>query len=364
MDEEKRYQVALSQVPGIGNINAKNLQSYCGSAQEVFKSKRGLLNKIPGIGTKTIANIGNAGLLRQADQIIEDCLKNNQRILHYMDDDYPRRLKQIADSPNIIYYKGSQSLNDLKTVGIVGTRKATDYGKEITQKLVAEIASQDATIISGLAYGIDIEAHKSALAHDLPTIAVMANGLNKVYPALHKKYIEPIQKNGGLLSENPPETKAEAHFFPARNRIIAGLSDAVIVVEAAAKGGALITANIAFSYDIPVFAIPGSLGSTYSEGCNYLIRNQQAYIYTSVDDLVYHLNWDENLPTKKEPIDLKDLSSEEMAIYELLNQGSDQHIDDIAWKAQLPINQIASHLLNMEFRGLVKSLPGKKFKLL
>ena len=365
MDEEKRYQLALSLTNGIGNVNTKNLISYCGSASNVFKSKTPHLLKIPGVGAKTIESIRSESVIRQADDIIADCLKSKIKILHYTDPDYPNRLKVIADAPSVLYSSGSGNYNNERILAIVGTRKATEYGKEITRKIISELAGTNTLIISGLAYGIDIEAHKACLEYGLPTYGIMANGHHKVYPSLHKKIADRMHESGGLLSENPPDKQAQAHFFPARNRIIAGMSDAVVVVEAAVKGGALITANIADSYDKYVFAVPGTIGSTYSEGCNELIRNQKAYIYTGVKDLNYYLNWDEGNKKEAEKIvDKEQLEPAELKVYNLLFTTKEaMHIDEIAWKTQLLINEVASHLLTLEFKGIVKSLPGKKFKL-
>ncbi len=365
MEEEKLYQVALELVPGIGSVHSKNLISYCGSARGVFEAKKPHLMKIPGIGGKVITALKSQTVLSESEEIIRKCEKSNIKISHYTESSYPSRLKQIADCPNIIYTKGNGTLNPDRTLAIVGTRNATQYGKDVTEKIAVSCGILNATIISGLAYGIDIQAHRSGVAAGVPNVAVLAGGLNKIYPSVHKKTAEQIQENGLIISENPPDTQAEAHFFPARNRIIAGLSDATIVVEAAIKGGALITANIADSYDKPVFAVPGDLEHKYSEGCNYLIRNQKAYIYTGPEDIVYQLNWDLDSTAPKIPSrNFDQLSDEERNVCQiLLTNESGIAIDEIAWKAQIGINRVASILLTLEFQGLVKSLPGKKYQL-
>jgi DNA processing protein len=366
MNDDKRFQLALSLTPGVGNVNTKNLISYCGSATAVFSIKTAHLNKIPGIGVKTIASIKNGSIIHEADKILEDCEKNQIQIYHYTDENYPARLKTIADAPSIIYASGKGNFNTKKILAIVGTRNATEYGLEITRKIIADLAGSDVLIISGLAYGVDIEAHKACLEMGVSTYGIMANGHHKIYPSQHKKIASKMLDTGGLISENPPNKQAQAHFFPARNRIIAGMSDAVLVVEAAAKGGALITANIADSYDKYVFAVPGTIGSKYSEGCNNLIRNQKAYIYTGVKDLNYYLNWDQNeIITLQKIIDRDLFSLDELKVYDLLASINEAvHIDSIAWKTQLLINEVAAHLLTLEFKGMVKSLPGKKFKLI
>lgn len=365
MNELKLYQVALELIPGIGSINAKNLISYCGSIKSVFESKKAHLLKIPGIGQKTVSAILSSKVLNDSEAIIKNCEKAKIQISHYTDIDFPKRLKLIADSPNLIYTKGNGDINPKRSVAIVGTRKATQYGKDVTEKIAKSCETLNATMISGLAYGIDIYAHRSSLQVGIPNIAVLAGGLDKIYPATHSKTAEQILENGLLISENPPGTKPEAHYFPARNRIIAGLCDTAIVVEAAIKGGALITANIADSYDRPVFAVPGDLENKFSEGCNYLIRNQKAYIYTGVADIIYQLNWD--MEASEQTViarDFSNLNDEEKTICELLSDQPDGlPIDELSWKSQIPINKLASILLTLEFQGLLKSLPGKKYQL-
>ncbi|GAB4239549.1 MAG: DNA-processing protein DprA [Ekhidna sp.] len=363
MTEELVYQIALELIPGVGHRGIKQLMSYCGGASEIFKSPKSKLLKIPGVGEKLANTLTSVKPFKEAEQVISNAEKIGAEILHYTNPKYPDRLKQAPDAPNIVYYKGSGDLNPRRCIAVVGTRKATVYGKGITEKIVADLASLDVTVVSGLAYGIDIQAHKASLNCEAPTIAVLAGGLDRIYPSSHKKYAEQMQNSGGILSECVPGTKPDPHLFPARNRIIAGMTDATIVVEAAEKGGALITANIADSYDRLVFAVPGDVGSTYSEGTNKLIASQRALIYTGVENLIYHLNWDitkENEPPKVMP----ELTENEQSIFDLLSQNrSPLEIDLIAIKTQIPINQVASHLLSLEFKNLVKSMPGKKFGL-
>ena len=233
---EKLYQLALELIPGIGDVNAKNLIAYCGSASAIFKSTKSQLNKIPGIGPERIETLKSSTYLNESEKIINDCQKKNIDIHHFTDSTYPSKLKQAIDAPNIIYAKGDVNKWS-RVLAIVGTRNSTEYGEAVTSKIVEDSRSLNAVIVSGLAYGIDITAHRAALKNNIPTIGVLAGGLDKIYPSLHKKQAEEMIETGGLISENPPGTKPEAHFFPARNRIIAGMSDAVIVVEAAKKGG-------------------------------------------------------------------------------------------------------------------------------
>lgn len=364
MSDELVYQISLELIPGIGNKGIKQLMSYCGSASNVFNSTKRKLLKIPGVGEKMAEAIKNARPFNEAETILKSAEKINAEVLHYTDGRFPDRLKQTTDAPNIIYKKGAGDLNPKKSIAIVGTRKATEYGKAITERIVSDLSYLNISVVSGLAYGIDIQAHKSCLKNNIPTHAVLAGGLDRIYPSVHKKYTEQMMESGSILSESIPGTKPDAHLFPARNRIIAGMTDATIVVQAAAKGGALITAQIADSYNRLVFAVPGEVGNTYSVGTNKLISSQRALIYTGVEDLIYHLNWDleEEQESKDDPTIA--LNEFEQAIYDLLfSYHAAVEIDLIALKTQIPINQLASHLLNLEFMNLVKSMPGKKFAL-
>ncbi len=361
--DEKLYQLALELTPGIGDINAKNLIAYCGSASAIFSSNTNHLKKIPGIGSDKIGAIKSSEFLLKAEKILDDCQQKGISVYHYTDKGYPRKLKQVVDAPNIIYAQGTIDAWT-RVLAIVGTRKATEYGKAVTAKIVEDCLSLNVVIVSGLAYGVDITAHRAALKIEVPTIGVLAGGLDRIYPAIHQKNAQQMLELGGLISENPPGTKADAHYFPARNRIIAGMSDATIVVEAAKKGGALITANIADSYNKTVFAVPGDLESKYSEGCNLLIRNQKALLYTGVNDLKYHLNWEGDGKPKEEQNDYSQLTEDDqMIVNALIEKKEGISIDELAWRTQIAINQLAGKLLNLEFSGLVKSLPGKKYKL-
>jgi len=365
MDASKIYQVAISLLPGIGNLLARQLISYCVNAENVFLFSKKKLMRIPGIGSKIAYSIQNHSTLRAAEDIILKCSKNNIQILHFTDDDYPQRLKQLYDAPDILFYKGNGELNPLKIISVVGTRRVTSYGRNITERIVQDLRKHNVTIISGLAYGVDHIAHKEALNVGLPTIGVIAGGMNHIYPALHIKTVQKMYQQGGIITEHEPDIAPEAHFFPERNRIIAGLSDAIIVVEAAKKGGALITAEFANNYNREVFAVPGQIGQNYSVGCNNLIKSHKANIFTSIADLEYMLNWEPVKQNQSSNIsNSADLSIPEKKIIKVLQQNiNGTLIDELSWKSQIPINQIASHLLNLEFRGFVKALPGKKFRL-
>lgn len=365
MNQEKLYQVALTRVIGIGPLMAKQLISYCGSARAVFSANRNKLSKVPGIGAKMQQNLSSSLPLQEAEIILKKAEKEAVALVAYTDEAYPYRLKQIADAPILIYYKGNASLNPPRTLAIVGTRRATPYGKAITEQLVESLLPFKPMIISGLAYGIDIIAHRACLKGGLPTIGVMASGPDSIYPPAHRQTAADMQYAGGLLTEYPFGTQPDAYNFPARNRIIAGLADAVVVVEAAAKGGALITAQLALDYNREVFAVPGSLLSEYSAGCHALISKQQAHVFCSTETLVEELRWNRAAEEVKpaSPL-LSDLSPSEQTVVSLLeNQPQGCQIDELSWRSQIPLSKLAGVLLELELSGLVKALPGKKYAL-
>ena len=325
--------------------------------------------KVPGVGEVTARAVLKPGVLTDAEQVMTRLEKLGATALFYTDKAYPARLKTLYDAPALLYFWGAGNLNAPRTIGLVGTRQATDYGRRVTADIVEAVAPYGVSVISGLAYGIDIAAHRASVSNGIPTIGVMASGLDIIYPNVHQKTAQEMLVSGGLLTESIPGTKPDAHLFPARNRIIAGLSDVVVVVEAAAKGGALITAEYANNYHREVFAVPGQLNQAFSAGCNKIIRENKAQIYTSPKDIIETLNWDqsgkpgnENLARQKSAPPLpNDVTEEESQVVALLRQTNDLHIDELSWKTQIPMGKLASLLLNLEFRGFVRSLPGKKY---
>lgn len=365
--EELRYHLALALAPKVGPGVFKSILAYCGSPRHFFQLTKGKASKIPKLGEKLLELLRQEEkLLKQADEIISKCLKQGFEIHFYTSPKFSQRLKNQEDGPVILFTKGNGMLNFERSVGIVGTRSATIYGKTITRKIIEDLLPYQPVIISGLAYGIDIEAHRAALQVGLPTIAIMGSPLDHIYPAAHKKTAEQLQESGLLMSEYAPGSSMVPGNFPARNRIIAGLSDALIVVEAAEKGGALITAEIAYSYDKEVFAVPGNLQSTFSEGCNQLIKKMKASIYTGPGDIAEALFWTKPGEEKitRPVLDLAGRDEEEKAILLLLQEKGETDIDLISYAIDIPLGILSSKLLNLEFEGIVKSLPGKKFKLL
>jgi len=365
---ERLSLLALHFIDGIGSYLIKQLVSYCGSAQQVFKTPKGKLLKIPGIGSKTAESILTATPHHLAENEFKKAEKEGVEIFFFTDKKFPSRLKTIDDGPSLLYLKGNISLQQTKTVGIVGTRQATLYGKEMVEKIIEELVPHEPVIISGLAYGIDIHAHKQAIKNNLPTIGVMGSGMDIIYPAVHKDTARKMLEQGGLMTENHFGTKPDAHNFPARNRIIAGLSDALIVIEAAEKGGALITAEIANSYNKDVFAVPGNIGHVYSEGCNKLIRTNKANLLTSVKDLEYIMNWKQDTGKSKDSpstlFDADDFEPNEQKIIQLIKEKKGSlSIDELSWRSEIQPSELASILLGLEFKGIIQSLPGKLYKL-
>ncbi len=363
---EQLHQLALSLLPGVGNYLIRQLISHCGSAEAVFQEKRGKLLKIPGVGPQVAKEITGKKVFSDAEKELLLIGKSGAKIIFYTSESYPERLKGIADAPALLYFKGNINLNSKKILSIVGTRNATPYGKKIIEKLIEELTIYpDLIVVSGLAYGIDISAHKASLLQNIPTLGVMASGIDIIYPSLHKETVQKMINNGGIITEYRLGTKPDAPRFPARNRIIAGLCDAIVVVEAAEKGGALITAEIGNSYNKEIFAVPGQIGDIYSEGCHKLIRDHKANIYTNFRDIEYLMGWSQNVIQEK--IIIKDysfLEKEGQQIVEELKNKEGIHLDDLSWKTKLPLTKLATLLLNLEFEGIVKSLPGKKYKLL
>jgi DNA processing protein len=365
MDQERLSLLALHFVPGIGDVLFKQLVSYCGSASQVFKMSKGKLERIPGIGPIAADAVVNGKGFHQAEAEFKKAEKENATILFYLDASYPARLKVFEDSPAVLYTKGNVNLNTPKIVAIVGTRKATDYGKTFIDKLIEDLVPHNPLILSGLAYGIDIHAHKQALKHSLTTVGVLGSGLDVIYPAAHKDTVKRMYSGGGLITEHSFGTKPDAHNFPARNRIIAGLCDALVVIEAAEKGGALITAEIANTYNKDVFALPGNYDQEFSMGCNKLIKLNKASLLASVKDIEYIMNWSADAANpSRVALPLFDLMPEEQSIVDALKEkAAPISIDELTFKTSMNPSALATHLLTLELKNLVKTLPGKFYKL-
>jgi DNA processing protein len=355
-------------LPKVGPIIAKRIISYTGSPEALFReSKRNLL-KIPNIGEHIVKNVNDPDLFKKAESELKFIEKYQIKSLFYTDDNYPARLKNCEDAPILFFFKGNVDFNAVKVLSIVGTRNATETGLENCRKFIKDLTMNDKEIIivSGLAYGIDVCAHKAALDCGINTVAVLGHGLNMIYPSMHRPVAENITSQGGLLSEFPSTTKTLASNFVSRNRIIAGLADATVVVESAKQGGALITADIANSYNRDVFAFPGRPTDNYSKGCNQLIKTNKAALIENANDLEYILGWEVNKAKKKiiQRQMFSKLSPEEKKIVNILNHKDAVPIDKICSEAALPTSKVSPILLGLEFKGLVKTLPGKHYKIL
>ncbi len=360
------YKIALTLVPGVGSVNGKSLVAYCGGVQAVFMEKKRTLIKIPGIGEQTVNALVNHNVFDRAEEELMFIEKNKIKSFFYLDKEYPLRLKQCHDSPLMLYFKGTADLNVPKVVALVGTRKATEYGRDMCRKLVEGLKEYNTLIVSGLAYGIDTWSHKAALDNNLQTVGVLGHGLDRVYPFANRALAEKMEETGGLLSEYTSNTIPDRENFPMRNRIIAGMSDAVVVVEAGEKGGALITAEIANSYNRDVFAVPGRIGDPHSEGCNKIIKINKAALIQSAKDISYLLNWDD-FKIQKKNIQRQlflNLTPDEELIVNLLKEKGDLDVDTLLAGTMLLPAKAAIILLNMEFEGILRCLPGKVYRLI
>lgn len=364
--DELLYTLALQRVPNLGDTSAKKLLQSVGSAKGIFKEKRGKLLKIDGIGLLKIKGIGSSSILHDAEKELEYLDKRGISHSFFKDDSYPDKLKHCLDGPILIFHRGNINLKNRKIISVVGTRKVTTHGRDFCERLINELAPINPIIVSGLAYGVDITAHKAALANELQTIGCLAHGLNQMYPKVHKRYVSQIEENGGFITEFWSSESLNRINFLKRNRIIAGMSEATIVIESAERGGSLVTADIANSYSREVFAVPGRFTDIQSQGCNNLIKRQQAMLLTSAADIIYMLGWKlEDYKTKPQQKQLfVALSLEEETICKHLKNGKKHPLDDIAVHCKMTTSKVSSLLIRMELKGLVKPLPGKLFQII
>lgn len=356
--------LALLQVEGVGDIMAKKLLTAFGSATAVFQAKSNELRAIEGIGEVLVRKLKDKTIFEKAAAEVQFIEQEGIRVLYFANEDYPERLKHCIDGPVLLFGSGNFDFRNRKLISIVGTRQVTAYGTEFCKKLLEELALFNPIIVSGFAYGVDIVAHQTALEQQLQTVGVLAHGLNQIYPKSHKKYVGKMEQNGGFLTEFWSNSNPDKENFVKRNRIVAGMSEATIVIESAEKGGSLITANLANDYNRDVFAVPGRTTDKYSQGCNELIKTQRAQLITSAADLIYCLSW--QLESEKAKTIQKQLfvslDLEEQKIYDYLQQNGKQLIDIVALECDFPIFKISSILLNMELKGVIRPLPGKIFE--
>ncbi len=359
--------VALCMVPGIGSIGAKRILAYAGTSESVFRLDRGELMKIPGVGVLLAERILDKGLVGKAEKELEFTRENNIRCMFFTDSDYPYRLGHCEDAPPILYVRGDLDLDHRKTLSVVGTRRPSPQGLELCRRLIGDLARRhpDLVVVSGLAYGIDHCAHRSALDCGLDTVAVLGHGLKFMYPSLHRSIARKIEASGALVTDFTSGERPERNNFIKRNRIIAGLSEATVVVESGAKGGALITADLANSYNRDVFAFPGRPGDAASAGCNGLIKSHRACLIENYRDVEYQLGWEvaEDLPLPVENTPVRELSREERSVLEVLDGGGDVSMDLLCFQTGLPVSRISGILLDLELSGLVLGIPGDCYRL-
>jgi DNA processing protein len=364
-DKDLIYKIAVGLIPGLGPVNSKNIISYLGSIEKLFTAKEKAFLNIPGIAEKAARSIiKNRNVLDRAEQELKFIEKHNISPLFYTDKAYPYYLKQCVDAPLLLYIKGTTDFQNRKIISVIGTRKATPYGKDICKQLIKELADKghNPIIVSGLAYGIDSCAHQAAIDNGLDTIAVLGHGLDRMYPAQHRNLATKIIKQGGLLTEFMSDSEFKRQNFLQRNRIIAGMSQATIVIESAEKGGSLTTAEYANSYNREVFAVPGRLGDSFSKGCNFLIKTHRAALLQSVDDIEYLLNWEKEQAAKQQQI-FVELDEEQKKITQVLQNSKTASADEICRHTGFPIYKVSSVLLDLEFKGIIRTLPGKMYEL-
>ncbi|GIZ08032.1 DNA-processing protein DprA [Flavobacterium sp. UMI-01] len=362
-EQELFYVLALQRVDGVGDIMAKKLLTHCGSAENVFHTKSQQLASIDGVGTALLKSLKDKTVFEKAEKELAFIRANKITTHFFQEENYPERLKHCFDSPVILFSSGKIDLSQRKMISIVGTRQITSYGTEFCRKLIEDLAPLNPVIVSGFAYGVDIVAHQLAMENDLQTIGVVAHGLNQIYPKPHKKYVAKVEENGGFMTEFWSNANPDKENFVRRNRIVAGMTEATIVIESAERGGSLITANMANDYNRDVFAVPGRVTDKYSQGCNQLIKTQKAHVLTSAADLIYMLNWDIQPEPKAVQKQLfVSLEPDEQKVYDYLLKTGKELMDIIALHCDFPIYRMSGLLLTMELKGVIRPLPGKLFE--
>ncbi|MCC6289765.1 MAG: DNA-protecting protein DprA [Chitinophagaceae bacterium] len=365
MNNDILHHIALTLVPQIGDVQMRELLQHFESAKDIFLTKKTNLEKIPGIGSIRAQHIKAFKDFSRAEEEIAFTEKYKIQILTPGNPNYPKRLLNCYDSPSVLYYKGTADLNTAKIISVIGSRTHTEYGREMTTRIIEELAEHKVLVVSGLAYGIDAIAHKIALKNDLPTVGILAHGLDRIYPSAHSSLAKDMIKDGGILSDFMSGTKPDKQNFPKRNRIVAAIADATIVIETSLQGGSMITAELAGNYNKDVFAVPGKATDVKSAGCNYLVRSNKAALITCGKDIIDFMNWDTRVSPKKirQAVLFTELTPEQTAIVELLSKKDAVHIDEINLNCDFSSSIIAAAILNLELQGLIISLPGKLYKL-
>ncbi len=365
MNKDLLHQIALTLISGIGPVQAKQLLEHFGNAESIFKAKKKDLSAVEGIGEIKAKQIKDFNQFKEAEEEIKFTEKHHIQCLFLNNENYPKRLLHCYDAPTLLYYRGNANLNNSKIISIIGTRTNTDYGKQVTEDIIAELQPYNALIISGLAYGIDAVAHKAAVKNNIATVGVLAHGLDTIYPAQHKSLAKDMLLNGGLLTEFRKNVKADRYNFPQRNRVVAGMADAIIVIETAAKGGSMITAELAYNYNKDLFAIPGKIYDGKSSGCLKLIQQNKAVLLSNTAQLIEEMGWQEKKKQPKKQRELFiELSTEEKIVVDLLKQKETISIDELFLQSGLSSSSVAGAILSLELQNVVLSLPGKMYRLI
>lgn len=362
-NDDLLYQIAITKISKVGHKNAKRLIAHFGTPKNVFKASKKELSEIFGIGDARVTEIKSDIPLQKAYKELAYNKEHGIRAIFFNDEDYPRRLREVEDGPIVIYVRGNADLNPERMISVVGTRKPSNLGAHLCSRLIEDLKEYNPTIVSGLAFGVDAIAHRTALECGLPTIGVVAHGHGDMYPAQHRSLAERMSANGAVLSEFTHNITAEREFFPMRNRIIAGLGDAVVVVQTAKKGGSMISADLANAYSRDVFTFPGRVGDQAFQGCNLLIKENRAQLIESAADLAFQLGWDQPKPKVFQTELFAQLTEQEAALVDLFKDAPELSIDQISARAKLPLSQLSNLLLQMEFKSILLSHPGKKYSL-
>ncbi len=358
------HQIALTLLTGGGKKKIRKILAHFEDSTDFFKASKHRLKSIPGIGEKFLQQLDRTGALKESEKYTDYFEKHNIQTLFYTDDEFPYRLNQCDDAPILVYKKGNMTCNLPRVVSIVGTRNASNYGKKICEELLHSFVGKDIVVVSGLAYGIDIYTHKLCTELGIQTIGVLGHGLDRIYPHVHTPVAQKMLENGGLLTEFLPGSNPDRENFPMRNRIVAGMCDATIVIESGERGGSLITAELANDYARDVFAYPGDITREFSKGCNYLIQKNKAHLITSSSDFFEMMDWKDetkNIPNQLQLFD--ELDEQELKIVELLKESQEVSMDVLAIKTEIPVRLMSGILLGLELKGVIKALPGKRFGL-
>ncbi len=362
MDKSLLEKIALSQVKGLGPVLTRTLVSELGGVSQVFSASDEELLQIPKVTERIIEAIRDPYVFERAEQEVNYIEKNNVQAYFFTDKGYPQRMEFCDDAPVMVYAKGEMNLNNRKVLAVVGTRNSTVYGREMCHRIISELKEYNPLIVSGLALGIDIAAHKAAVENDLQTIGILAHGVDSIYPPTSRPIAAKMLKNGGVMSEFMSGTSPIRENFPTRNRIIAGMCDGLLIVESKKRGGSIISAELAFGYHRDVFAVPGKATDALSEGCNDLIKYKRAMLVTCGADIAREMNWSLSSQPKKQPELFPNLSPSEKKIIETLRSNAGLAIDELGIQTGLSSSELAQLLLELEFNGLVRALPGKMYE--